>query len=270
MLISELNNETVRAWEVINRSADYRCPECKQSVILKKGEYKVPHFAHKISDGCTYGEGMTEAHLTAQKEIFTILRGAGYKCEVEYKFKGRRADVYAEVNEKKIVFEIQHSNISPEEILARNQFYSKEGCSVIWVLTDDFYGRLKALVNPDKGIRLSQWQIRLNDMYGTIYVWRDSNLVAYQFENAIRNEEFNPVTREYEYTGEYQLKKTFDKIGYAKIDLLWGIKNGILTSFTEDLYATSCFGLSPENDYAADWKNPDKNYSFSDPMSVAS
>lgn len=35
-----------------DRGNDYRCPVCKERVILKRGKIKVPHFAHKINEIC--------------------------------------------------------------------------------------------------------------------------------------------------------------------------------------------------------------------------
>lgn len=269
MLSSVLNGSLITALRATDKDADYRCPECNAPVILRKGKYRVAHFAHKIDEGCRYGEGMTEDHLLAQTQIFDVLDSNGFYCELESRrFRGRRADVYTEINDEKVVFEVQHSQITPEEILSRNQFYSDNGCYVIWVLTPGLFGKLRARCNPSKGIPLANWQIRINDIYGCVFIWWDSKLIAYQFDPAIRDSEFNRLTQEFEYVGKYQLKKTFDKIGYAEIDLIWGIKNRILIPFKDETFNTSCFGLSPEN-YAADWKFPDKCYRWSDPLSVA-
>ena len=270
MLTSLLNNETVNAKYAVDKNADYRCPECGQPTILRRGLYKVPHFAHKVADGCTFGEGMTEEHLIVQQELYDLLISKGFHCELECRrFKNHRADVYADIHGDRVVFEVQHSSITPQEVLARNQFYSQEGCSVIWILTPDFFGRMKARVNPKKGVKLNLWQRRINDIYGCVYVWWNKSLMAFQFDPAIRDEEFNPMTGEYDSVEEYQLKTTFDKIGYAQIDLLKAIDNRLLIPFVDDMFGTSCYGLSPDIDYAADWKFPDKHYRFDDPLSVA-
>jgi hypothetical protein len=270
MLGCYLNEEIIYAWQANDKNADYRCPECKGEVILKKGIYKIPHFAHKANLGCNFGEGVTEEHLMVQKDIYEILTSLGFYCELECRrFEHRRADIYAEINDKKIVFEVQHSSITPQEILARNQYYSRQGCSVIWILTPDFFGKLKARVNPEKGIRLSQWQIRLTEIYGCLYVWWDKKLMAYQFDYARRSLSFDARTGEYVDVGEYQLKTTFEKLGYAEIDLAWAIRNNTLLTFDDEFFNTSCFGLSPDIDYAANWSFPDEHYRFSDPLTIA-
>ena len=39
------NNETVYAHQAII-TEEYRCPYCKEKLLLKKGLKKIPHFAH--------------------------------------------------------------------------------------------------------------------------------------------------------------------------------------------------------------------------------
>lgn len=45
------------------KTKTYYCPVCKEPVILKKGEKKVPHFAHKITETCN---PKTIMHKTAK------------------------------------------------------------------------------------------------------------------------------------------------------------------------------------------------------------
>lgn len=46
----------------------------------------------------------------------------------------RRPDVYCEYRGKKIVFEIQLSDLSPRYMIERNSFYNKHGIYLIWIL----------------------------------------------------------------------------------------------------------------------------------------
>src|SRR5215469_18611756 len=43
------------AWEVTKGDGPFTCPECKASVLLRKGEIKIHHFAHIPSTSCQYG-----------------------------------------------------------------------------------------------------------------------------------------------------------------------------------------------------------------------
>lgn len=66
-------NLYVNPYEAV-KTNNYQCLDCERTVILKKGEKKRPHFAHKVEDGvraCDYydrgGEG--SAHLSAKELI---------------------------------------------------------------------------------------------------------------------------------------------------------------------------------------------------------
>ncbi|MDU6961244.1 MAG: competence protein CoiA family protein, partial [Staphylococcus sp.] len=55
------NNETVYAHQAII-TEEYRCPYCKEKLLLKKGLKKIPHFAHvsQVKRRCMKNE--TEKH----------------------------------------------------------------------------------------------------------------------------------------------------------------------------------------------------------------
>lgn len=244
MLKCLLNENPVYAWEMTERDVDYRCPECKGPVILKRGLRYIPHFAHKKSAGCKYGEGMSQEHLEAQSQICQILRSHNIKADVEYRgFKRRRADVYVE--DRKIVFEIQHSKIDPTEILERSQFYTREGCSIIWILTSDFYTKFGARYKT-KEIRFPEWLQQLLEYYRVLYVWKDSKLYVYDF---------------YRTAGDWFIKR-----GCAVLDLMYGLDNGTLSSFTSDIHDLALFGLDPNSYFPADWKYPTTDVDWNDPL----
>ena len=52
--------------EVAEKGREYFCPACGDIVILKKGEIKVAHFAHKVSDTCSQE---TIVHKTAKQLV---------------------------------------------------------------------------------------------------------------------------------------------------------------------------------------------------------
>ena len=85
MLDCILNGKTIYAWKVHDREADYRCPMCNNPVRLKRGNKKIPHFAHISSNECSYGEGVSEDHLVVQKEITEILSSNNIQCKLEYR-----------------------------------------------------------------------------------------------------------------------------------------------------------------------------------------
>jgi len=56
--------------ETADRGRSYYCPACKDSVILKRGDFKIPHFAHKDADACNQE---TILHKTAKQLIVEVI-----------------------------------------------------------------------------------------------------------------------------------------------------------------------------------------------------
>ncbi len=108
---------------------DYFCPECGERLVLKKGEIRIHHFAHPSHSQCTdsWHYDMSDWHMRWQarfpletQEIVKIKDGQKH-----------RADVLIE--NKKVVYEFQHSPMTAEEFDDRNSFYNSLGYKVIWI-----------------------------------------------------------------------------------------------------------------------------------------
>ncbi len=122
------NNKKVHIDNTI-RSEDYFCPCCGSKMVLRMGDIRIHHFAHPSDSICrdTWHYDMTEWHYEWQnrfpKEYQEIVKTKdGQK---------HRADVLIE--SEKVVFEFQHSPLSPDEFEDRNSFYNSLGYKVIWI-----------------------------------------------------------------------------------------------------------------------------------------
>lgn len=261
-----LNGKQIYAWMAEDREADYRCPKCNEPVRLRKGCKKIPHFAHIATKNCLYGEALTEDHLIVQKELFEIFEHNNIPCKIEYRgIDGRRADVFTIFQNSKIVFEIQHSRIEPQTILERNQDYNRADCSVMWILTPFYFAKFAGEYKTEK-IRFSSWQQYLKELYGVVYVWNKGSLYAFDFDTAWTQK---PIFEYGKLTGyeDIPCQESFDKIGVAKIDLMFGIQNKTLHSFNSDLAPYSkLFGLDPSDAFPADWKYPRTHLEWNDPL----
>lgn len=103
----------------------YFCPVCQQPLIIREGKVRVKHFAHKKQSLCDNWGDMSEWHK-AWQERFPI------ECrEVVLEKNGvkHRADVCV----GNTVIEFQHSPISYEEFVARNNFYTSCGYNLVWL-----------------------------------------------------------------------------------------------------------------------------------------
>lgn len=62
----------------------YRCPECKAILIFRKGDIRIPHFAHEANGECTYE---TIVHKIAKMLIAQVINehlktiALDYKCD---------------------------------------------------------------------------------------------------------------------------------------------------------------------------------------------
>ena len=111
------------------RNQEYFCPCCHSKLVLKLGDERIHHFAHIKESFCkdSWHYDMSLWHYNWQNK-FPI------DCQEiikSYNGETHRADVLIE--KEKIVFEFQHSNLSPEEFESRNKFYNNLGYKVLWI-----------------------------------------------------------------------------------------------------------------------------------------
>ena len=65
------NDKLPMSPQVAEKGQDFSCPKCDSEVILKRGDIRVPHFAHKSDTGCS-GEGVR--HKVAKQMIYLMYR----------------------------------------------------------------------------------------------------------------------------------------------------------------------------------------------------
>lgn len=121
------------------RHKDYLCPECHHPVRLKKGLSKQPHFFHRRSLVSCRQHQKSLAHLRIQLHLKSLIPEV--QLEKIYPAIQRIADVAWE--SRKIVFEIQCSPISIQEVLQRMADYTSAGLQVVWVLSDRQFNKKK-------------------------------------------------------------------------------------------------------------------------------
>lgn len=110
------------------RKGSYCCPLCHGELGVKKGKKKRNHFFHLSRSNCLLSQ-KNGAHLATQMRLAHFLPEKA--LEVSFPEIHRIADVYWK--EKKIVFEVQCSSITFEEIFKRQSDYQKIGLEIIWV-----------------------------------------------------------------------------------------------------------------------------------------
>ena len=108
--------------------------------MSKKG---TQHFYHAVDTGCNYEQESRE-HLEIKYQIYRICKSENWETYVEFPASDRTwiSDVYAIKDGRKIVFEIQISTISPNDLEERDKKYQNEGIESYWLL-DNFLERTR-------------------------------------------------------------------------------------------------------------------------------
>lgn len=133
MQLYALENDFPIAASKAEKGKDYLCPECRTQVRARGGPSRQTHFYHPTLPKSCRQHQKSEEHLQLQLKLVTAI-GTGAQIEARFDTIQRIADVAWHT--KKIVFEIQRSAISLEEVKERNLDYKKVGYEVIWILHD--------------------------------------------------------------------------------------------------------------------------------------
>lgn len=120
---------------------NYICLECLQTLRLRKGDYRQEHFFHlSPKQSCRqHGKGLT--HLFIQSTIQKLLGTNCSSLEVPFPLIRRIADLVW--HPYKLIFEIQCSPITAQEIQERNRDYQSIGYRVIWILHDKRFNQFR-------------------------------------------------------------------------------------------------------------------------------
>lgn len=157
------------AREATKHDGPFTCPECTNTVVLRKGYIKTHHFAHKPPVQCDYGSGETELHHRAKQAISDGLQThpGVYDVRVEHRFPGVRADVFFQIRHCSIAVEVQRSTMPVPKIIERIRCYSHAGVAVVWVVP---------FAPPERNefSRIPSWVQFLHMLtFGRVYYWQE-------------------------------------------------------------------------------------------------
>lgn len=153
------------------RQQNYCCLECGSIVRLREGHIRKPHFYHLTKTSCRQSE-KSLTHL--QLQIYLKQNLPENEASLEHRFPDIRRIADVAWHPQKIIFEIQCSPMTKEEMEARVESYKSVGYQVVWVLHDRQFNkwRLSAMesglleiphyyTNMDekgKGLIYEQWR----------------------------------------------------------------------------------------------------------------
>lgn len=123
------------------RRAKYYCPDCHQALSFRSSPLMRAHFFHLKDQRPCFQTSKSLTHLEIQSQIVALLPQGEAKMERRFNELSRIADVYWE--KQKIVFEVQYSFITSDELEARIRAYRSIGCQIVWILHTGRYGKAK-------------------------------------------------------------------------------------------------------------------------------
>lgn len=111
---------------------------CGAKGHLRKSKNGLQHFYHANRTEECGGEPESLAHLKLKYQIYQICKSEGWYAQPEYQSPSGdwRADVFAERDNRKVVFEIQLSIIGLDELKNREAKYRRDGIESYWILKD--------------------------------------------------------------------------------------------------------------------------------------
>ncbi|RAZ79484.1 competence protein CoiA [Planococcus halotolerans] len=148
-LTEELNRQDLL---ILRKLHKFYCPDCGSSVLLKIGDIKIPHFAHKSLSVCGSSEQESSLHLQGKilLQQFFITKGIPVEIESYLPDIRQRADVFVA---RHTVIEYQCSPISATDIVRRSAAYSRHGLEFIWIA-----GSKETMENRIQILRIREYQ----------------------------------------------------------------------------------------------------------------
>ncbi|KKD22849.1 hypothetical protein XA22_09540 [Staphylococcus cohnii subsp. cohnii] len=124
-------NQAVWAKDAI-KNKHYRCPFCKCKVILKKGTYNTPHFAHIRNNRSYCHKNESQEHFNLKYHIARELKGLNHKVNIE-PYVPQSYQYPDLIIDDEIVLEIQFSKVTTACISKRSKTLQNAGYKVYWI-----------------------------------------------------------------------------------------------------------------------------------------
>lgn len=122
----------------LRNQEEFICPLCGESVLLKLGEQRIFHFAHKSSHTCQEAyERETVTHLEGKLQLYQWFIRQRIPCILEYYDKeiGQRPDIMFQYQGKKYALEFQCSPIPETIFTKRTNSYLEYDYTPLWILS---------------------------------------------------------------------------------------------------------------------------------------
>ncbi len=140
-------NFSFNDWEKLKKDISFKntlkmtC--CDSKAIMKTSKLGLQFFSHHVKKNCNSKPESID-HLMLKKYVYEALIHLGYKADIEKNIyinnTQRRPDVLVEINDLKIVFEIQNTKQDLSLIKQRSLDYVNNNMIVVWLNLFDCSG----------------------------------------------------------------------------------------------------------------------------------
>ncbi|MEH7500774.1 competence protein CoiA family protein [Neobacillus drentensis] len=243
---------------------EFFCPICGERVLLKLGDQRIFHFAHKQGGTCRdFYENESNYHMEGKRQLYQWLIRQKIPAVLEYYDKEiqQRPDIMFMDNGKKYAIEYQCSSISESIFIKRTNSYLQNGYIPIWILSSS-----QIHYKKKNSVALSNFQylfLRTNTS-GKYYIpsycpekhqfHLVESILPYSIKNAFANHSIYPIKKidlndllEPKMTDKISLSSWYREI--EKFNLNWTLHpSNQHKSFLHDIYSRNLniFLLPPE------------------------
>ena len=121
----------------LRKREEFFCPVCGERVLLKLGEQRIFHFAHKQGGNCReFFENESIYHMEGKRQLYQWLIRQNIPAILEYYDRDiqQRPDIMFNYKRKRYALEYQCSTIAEDIFLKRTQNYLRNDYIPIWII----------------------------------------------------------------------------------------------------------------------------------------
>lgn len=121
----------------LREQEEFICPVCGTEVLLKLGNQRIFHFAHRSDTACeVHYERETICHLEGKLQLYQWLLSQGIHAELEFydSEMKQRPDIMFYYNGVQYALEYQCSTLPEDLFIKRNQVYVEHSYIPIWIM----------------------------------------------------------------------------------------------------------------------------------------
>lgn len=163
-------------------------PCCQNKAIPKRSKLGTQFFAHSKRGDCI-SKAESKEHLLAKSIIARVCQERGWQVTTEYRGQTTNnevwiADIYAEKNSIKIIFEVQWSPQTEEVTRKRQERYKQAGIRSAWLVKE----RKRNLYNTIEEYQIPYFEMRYNEDTNNFIIPR-YNVTLEKFIKGMLNKE---------------------------------------------------------------------------------